>query len=168
MPNLAPFHQIFVFIHILGVFLFLIAHGVSVGVLFRLRSEREPYAIRTLLDLSHWSIGVMGVGLLIWLVTGILAGFSGNYWTTGRYWIWSSLLVAMVIVVIMTPWGRIYLNRVRETVGIDKKTGVIDATAIADPATVDAAILSGRPILLAAIGLGGVALLTWLMTFKPF
>jgi hypothetical protein len=37
-----------------------------------------------------------------------------------------------------------------------------------DPQALEAAIMSGRPILLAAIGLGGLVVLTWLMMFKPF
>ncbi len=99
---------------------------------------------------------------------GILAGFSGNYWTTGRYWIWVSLAIALIVMIAMTPWGRLYLNRVRTAVGIDPKSGEIDSEAVADPAAVDAAIASGRPLLLAGLGLGAVAVLAWLMIFKPF
>lgn len=168
MPDLAPFHQLFVFAHILGVFLFLLAHGVSVYVMFRVRTEREPTSIRTLLTLSGTSMTMLTVGFLVWFFAGIAAGFSGDFWTTGRYWIWASLAVAIFIVAIMTPLGRFYLNRVREAVGIDPKTGDVDASAVVDSAVLEAAIASGRPMLLAAIGLGGVAILTWLMMFKPF
>jgi hypothetical protein len=168
VPDLAPFHWPIVFVHILGVFLFLIAHGVSAAVMLRLRSERDPAAVRTLLDLSRRSFGVMTVGFLIWFFAGILAGFSGNYWTTGRYWIWASLAVAVVIIGAMTPMGRIYLNRVRAAVGIDAKTGAIDASAQVDPQALEAAIASGRPMLVASIGLIGLVVLAWLMMFKPF
>ena len=168
MPDLSPFHAWIVFAHIIGVFVFLIAHGVSVGVVLRLRSERDPAAVRTLVDLSRRSILVMSVGALVWLVAGILAGFSGNYWTTGRYWIWASLVVAFVVIGVMTPFGRLYLNRVRVAVGIDVKTGAVDANAPVDAAALEAAIMSGRPMLLAAIGAGGLVVLAWLMMFKPF
>ena len=166
--DLAPFHGWIVFIHIVGVFAFLLAHGVSAGVMLRLRSERDPGAVRTLLDLSRRSMNVMGVGALVWLVAGILAGFSGNYWTTGRYWIWASLVVAILIIAVMTPWGRLYLNKVRAAVGIDPKTGAIDASAPVDAAQLDAAINSGKPMLLATIGFVGLAVLAYLMMFKPF
>ncbi|MEP7378469.1 MAG: hypothetical protein ABI725_02805, partial [Chloroflexota bacterium] len=66
------------------------------------------------------------------------------------------------------PWGRIYLNRVRAAVGIDIKTGAVDPAYQVDQAALDAAIASGKPELLAAIGVGGVLLLLWLMVFKPF
>jgi len=166
--DLAPFHGWIVFIHIVGVFAFLLAHGVSAGVILRLRSERDPGAVRTLVDLSRRSMNVMSLGGLVWLVAGILAGFSGNYWTTGRYWIWASLVVAILIIGVMTPWGRMYLNKVRVAVGVDPKTGAIDASAPVDAAQLDAAINSGKPMLLATIGFGGLAVLAYLMMFKPF
>jgi hypothetical protein len=168
VPDLAPFHGLIVFAHIIGVFLFLLAHGVSAGVLLKLRTERDPHTLRTLLDFSRWSMNVMGIGFLIWFIAGILAGFSGNYWTSGRYWIWASLAIALVVVGVMTPFGRMYMNRIREAVGIDPKTGAIDATAAVDGAALEAAVSSGRPVLLAAIGLSAVVVLAYLMMFKPF
>jgi hypothetical protein len=39
-----------VFLHIFGVFVFLIAHGVSSGVGFRLSKERNPERVAALLD----------------------------------------------------------------------------------------------------------------------
>jgi hypothetical protein len=166
--DLAPFHGWIVFAHIVGVILFLLAHGVSAGVLWRLQGEREPVAVRTLLDLSRRSMIAMSIGGLIWLVFGILAGFSGNYWTTGTYWIWASLIIAFVIIGIMTPFGRIYLNRVRTVVGIDEKTGAIDAGKPVDPVALEAAIKSGQPMLLLAVGVIGLIVLAYLMMFKPF
>ena len=65
MPDIAPCHPWFVFAHVLGIFGFLIFHGVSVGVLFRIRNERDPHALRALLDLSRRSFGGMGIGFLV-------------------------------------------------------------------------------------------------------
>lgn len=168
MPDLAPFHPLIKFVHVVGVLGFLAAHGVSMAVVLRLRAERDPAAVRTLLDLSRGSMLLMSVAGLVWLVSGIVAGFSGNYWTGGRYWIWASLLVVLVVLIVMTPLGRIYLNRVRAAVGIDLKTGAVDSSAPVDPAALEAAIASGRPMLLTVIGLGSTVALTWLMAFKPF
>jgi len=44
----------------------------------------------------------------------------------------------------------------------------VDAAATLDPAALDAAIMSGRPVLMALLGLGTVLVLSWLMWFKPF
>src|SRR4051794_33124597 len=84
--NLAPYHLWIVWIHVVGVILFLIGHGVSAAVAWRLRTERDPVAIRTLLDFSRRSLSLTLIGALTWLIGGILAGFSGNWWTSGQYW----------------------------------------------------------------------------------
>lgn len=165
-------HSWIVFVHVASVLVFLVAHGVSAAVVLRLRTERDPAAVRTLVDLSNRSTLAMSVGALAWLVAGIVAGFTGNagagWWTIGRYWIWASLVVAIVLMGIMTPMGRFYLNKVRAAVGVDPKTGAYDATHQVDPQALETAIRSGRPMLLVIIGVGGTILLTWLMMFKPF
>ncbi len=165
-------HTWIVFIHIAGVIVFLVAHGVSVGVVLRLRRERDPAAVRTLVDPFSSLNPVMSVGALIWLVGGIVAGFTGKggagWWTTGSYWIWASLILAIVIIGLMTPLGRLYLNRIRAAVGVDVKTGAIDPGFQVDPAALEAAVKSGNPTLLATIGVGGLLILLWLMVFKPF
>lgn len=165
-------HTWLVFIHVAGVLGFLIAHGVSAAAALRLRSERDPAAVRTLVDMSRRSMMIMSIGALVWLVAGIIAGFTGRggagWWTSGTYWIWASLVLAFVIIGVMTPWGRSWLNRVREAVGIDVKTGQVNPSFQVDPGTLDAAIRSGKPELLAAIGFGGFLIILWLMVFKPF
>jgi hypothetical protein len=168
MPDISQFHGLIVVIHVLGVFLFLGAHGVSAAVLLRVRNERDPVALRTLLELSRRSVNAMSAGFLIWFLSGIVAGFSGNWWTSNRWWIWVSLVLAIVITGLMTPMGRFYLDRVRTALGIDPKTGAQIAGVEPDPAAVEAAIKSGMPILVAAIGIGGLAVLGWLMVAKPF
>jgi hypothetical protein len=169
MPDLAPFHAWIVFAHVLGVFLFLLAHGASAAVLLRLRSERDPATVLTLVDLSSRSFAVMGIGAAIWFFTGILAGFSGDYWTGGKLWIWASLAVVVVVGGLMTPLGRSYLDRVRTVLGIEPRGRAGQPMAEdVDAQALEAAIMSGRPLVLTAFGLGGLVVLTWLMMFKPF
>jgi hypothetical protein len=168
VPDISGLHGPIVLIHVLGVLLFVLAHGVSVAVLLRVRTERDPASLRTLLDLSRRSLVWAAVGLIVWFLGGILAGFSGNWWTSGRYWIWVSLVVAVVITGLMTPMGRIYFNRVRTAVGVDPQTGAYDANAQADAASIDAALASGQPGVVAGIGIVGLVVLLWLMMAKPF
>lgn len=168
MPDLAPLHSWFVFLHVAGLFGFLVFHGVSVGVVFRIRQERDVAALRTLLDLSRRSMTGMTILFLVWFIAGAMAGFSGNYWTTGRLWLWVSLALTLAVVIAMTPMGRFYTDRVRKAVGVDPKTGAVAADFVADPNAILVATASGRPMLLAAIGFGGLAVLTYLMMFKPF
>jgi hypothetical protein len=166
--DLSPVHGWIVFLHVVGVLLFVLAHGVSVAVLLKMRTERNPVALRALLDLSRTSLNAAGIGFLLWFVGGIVAGFSGNWWTSGKYWIWVSLAIAIVITGLMTPMGRFYFNRVRTALGVDLKTGQLDPTVQVDGTAVDAAIASGRPTVLAATGIIGLVVLLWLMVAKPF
>ena len=165
--NLAPYHELIVTAHVVGVLLFVIAHAVSAFVLIRIQSENEPDKLRGLLRMSRLSLNVAGIGFLIWFVAGVVAGFSGGWWTSGRLWIWASLVVAVVITGLMTPMGRMYLNRIREALGVDPKTGVYAGGAY-DAAALQAARASGKPWLLAAIGVTGLIVLFWLMLAKPF
>src|SRR5690242_2789254 len=52
VPILAVDYRWWVFIHLAGVFMFLLAHGASVSALFRLRKERDREKIRQLIQFS--------------------------------------------------------------------------------------------------------------------
>src|SRR5947209_1968551 len=54
--SFASVYNAWVFIHLAGVFGFLLAHGVSVSVLFRLQKERNPERVNDLIALSGSSI----------------------------------------------------------------------------------------------------------------
>ena len=66
-------YQWWVFIHLVGVLGFLLAHGVSVAVLFALRREREPGRIRALLTLSGQTTAVFYWSFLVLLGGGLAA-----------------------------------------------------------------------------------------------
>ena len=63
-----------VFLHIFGVFVFLLAHGVSSGVGFRIAKERNRERLAALLDLSVSSYRVMLLGFWWTLLTGLVLG----------------------------------------------------------------------------------------------
>ncbi len=157
-----------VFLHIAGAFTFVLGHGASAFAAMRLRTEREPERIRALLDLSTGSLTLAYVGLLLLLAAGVAAGFGGSWW--GQLWIWSSLVLLVVIAVAMYPLGSQYYARVRHAVGLrtyqDKKGDPDPVPASA--ADLDTLLTSSRPTLLAAIGGGGLLVILWLMVLKPF
>lgn len=158
-----------VFLHIAGVFGFLLAHGASVFVSFKLRGEREPERVRAFLDLSGASLLVMYGSLALLLVTGIVAGFMGHWW--GKVWIWASLGLLVVMWGLMGWLGTMYYDRVRKAVGLHPTQGGRKnepPPSEATPEALDALLTSWRPVLLAAIGVGGLLVILWLMMFKPF
>src|SRR5919108_4072212 len=73
LPRVWSWYSFWVFLHLLGVFGFLTAHGVVVGVSFALQKERDPGRIRTLLELSGSSMLAFYVSLLVLLGGGFAA-----------------------------------------------------------------------------------------------
>src|SRR5919112_3683249 len=106
--DLTPYIRWIVFLHVLGAFMFVAGHGVSMFVVFQARRERDRGRLSALLDISSWSLGVAGVGLLVLLLSGILAGVVLGSWS--RAWIWVSLVLLLVIGGLMTPIGGAYLR----------------------------------------------------------
>lgn len=150
-----------VFLHVAGAFGFLLAHGVSVAVLFRLRTERKRGRITALLELSSSSMTAFYVSIAVLLGAGILAGFIGNWWR--MLWIWASLGLFIVIAGAMYPLATTYFRRVRAAVGM-RPSGA----PIASDEEVDELLASTRPMLIAVVGFGGLLVILWMMMFKPF
>src|SRR5262245_52242197 len=159
-----------VFVHVLAIFTFLTAHGASASVVFKLRGERELQRICVLLELSRKAGGVANAALLILLAAGIALGFLGGWWS--HYWIWASLAVLILITVGMLAFGSGPLVRIRQLV--DPK----DAPRGREPLTpppglpteqqLAASLAATRPVLVTATAGLGLALILWLMLFKPF
>lgn len=163
-------YQWFVFTHVLGVFGFLLAHGASAAVAFKVRGEREIARVRALLDLSRGAAAVGNVSLLVLLAAGIAAGFMGSWW--GRGWIWAALGLLVLISFAMTGVGSRPLIRVRQLLGEPgprgPKVDVQTSSTIPTDQQLAVALAAVNPWLLTAIGGGGLALILWLMLFKPF
>jgi hypothetical protein len=160
-----------ILVHVLSVLAFMLVHGISAAVTFRLRQERDVSRIRAYLELSNTYINVMYTALVLILLSGIGAGIVGGWWTSGRLWIWAALAVFIGIVVSMYPLGVQHFDQLRAAVGLQtfaqKRSGQA-AAAPAPPDEVDRLLRSTRPLAGAVIGIGGIATLAWLMIMKPF
>lgn len=154
-----------IYAHIAAAFAFLIAHGVSAFAALRLRRETNIERIRALLDLSSSTLGVLYGALLILLLTGIAGGFVGSWWSQG--WIWASLVIVFLIVVLMYVRGTTYYAKVREAVGLPVY-GRESNSPMKSESEVAELLKSSRPLELLGIGGAGLLILLWLMVFKPF
>jgi amino acid transporter len=167
-------YQWVVFTHVLAIFGFLIAHGASAAVIFKLRRERDLHAIRVLLDLSRRANGVANACLLLLLVAGVAAGFMGGWW--GEYWIWAALVVLILMSFAMFAIGSGPLTRVRQLVDPEEAARMKQRRPQAQQAVsgvsveeeVAKLLAATRPVLVTVIGAGGLAIILWLMMFKPF
>ena len=139
------------FFHLLGLAVFLFAHGVSGGASLALRAPVSMES-RRLLRLSQGSSFIANPSLIIVLVTGIWMAFAGHWW--GKGWPWASLLV---LVAVLGGMGFIAGPYYKAREAAEQPDDVLKDRL-------------GRTRPLAAIWIGGVGLvaLTFLMVFKPF
>jgi plastocyanin len=149
-----------VFVHIVGVFAFLVSHGVSMAVTFKLRKERDPARIVNLLELSGASVKAFYGALLVLLTGGIVAGFLGDWWS--RAWIWGSVATLVLTSVAMWTLASPYYRRV----GLVARAMADGSTAVTGE-QLDSMLRSRRPIAIAAIGFTGLLFILYMMMFKP-
>jgi hypothetical protein len=164
------FYRWLIFLHIFGAIAFVYAHSVSAVVAFRLRSERDPQRIRTIIELYSTGrmFGLLYGSLLLLLAGGVAAGFLGHWWGFG--WIWLSIILLIAISVSMYAIGSKYYSRVRQAIGMESMQGgkVQEAGMPASLEELDALLNRSPAQLLLLIGGGGMAVILWLMIFKPF
>jgi uncharacterized membrane protein len=145
------------FAHVVGALGFLATHGATAAVAMRLRKERDPAKIRALLGLSRSTRPWMYVSLLLLIAAGVIAGFQGHWWDQG--WIWTALILLIVLLVAAFPLAVPYYVRVRRAVAEDAAT---------TPDELESLLLSPRPIVIAVIETAGLVVIVWLMVLKPF
>ncbi|MDP9224287.1 MAG: cupredoxin domain-containing protein [Actinomycetota bacterium] len=156
----ARVYQWWVFVHLAGVFAFLVSHGASVIITFRLRQERDPHRVAALLQLSSSTISAFYASLVVLLVGGIVAASLGNLWGYG--WIWGAVVILLVVSLAMYFVARPYYRRVRFVTA-----AIVDGSEAVSPQQYDSILRSGRPLTIAGIGMAGLALILYLMLFKP-
>jgi len=149
-----------VFVHLVGVFGFLAAHGVSMGVMFRLRRERDPGKVNELLQLSASSTRAFYPALGVLLLGGVVAGFLGHWWS--QAWIWAALALLVLVSMAMYGLATPYYRRVR-FVAQAIESG---SQAVSGP-QFDEILRSPRPNWIAGIGGAGLLAILYLMMFKP-
>jgi hypothetical protein len=154
-------YQWFVFAHLLGLVLFAIAHGASVFMSFRLRGERDPAVVDSLLKLGQLSVGPMYIGLLLLGVGGLGAAWNANLW--GNAWVIASIVVLIVVLVVMWSVGSPYYMGLRKTL---EERGPDGGPSI-DRSELARMLDTRRPDVLTAVGTLGLVLLVWLMVIKP-
>jgi hypothetical protein len=169
--DLGPYRLWLLLLHILAVFGFLLLHGISVGVNFKIRAERDRTRIAAYLELSNTWLNLMYTLLTLVLLTGIVSGIAGGWWTSGRLWIWAAVVVLVLLGILMPALATTWLDNLRHAVGLPTFNDKRKKLAPPPPASdADLAVLlsSSRPIVVAVVGIVGLIVLAWLMVLKPF
>jgi hypothetical protein len=154
-------YHFWVLLHLLGVAAFLISHGGSMFVLFRIRKlGGDRNKIEDLLAFSGETVVPMYVSIGVLIVAGSIAGFAGkwfHYW-----WIWAAIGVLAATTGLMTVTARPYVQRVKAACAV-RPTGVPRAS---DEELTE--LLNGStPAVVTAIGVVGLLVIFYLMIFKP-
>lgn len=157
-------------LHVTSALAFLAVHGISMGVWWRLRRERDRAKLVTLLELSQGFITPMLLVGLALIVSGILLGVAAAWWFNGQWWLWTSIGLLVAIVLLMNPLVGVPLQMVRRGLCMptmrDDKYGILAEPV--DDAELDRLLRDPRPTAGATIGVVGIVLITWLMETKPF
>jgi Predicted integral membrane protein (DUF2269) len=149
------------FLHVAGVIAFVMFHGVSMMVALQLRRERDRGRIATMTQLSGSSLRGMYVALLWLVVFGVIAGIQGEWWNDGWFWISVGLLV--VAIAEMSAVARPYYERVKEAIEV-RPSGVPRRS----DEELDEILRSPIGLWNTVFGIGVLAVIAWLMIFKPF
>lgn len=144
-------------LHVLTVLAFVAVHGVSMGVWWRVRQERDRTRLAAWLELSgRFLVAAIVAGLLL-VVSGVLAGIAGSWWSAGGAWLWLSVALLVTIFLLMHPLLAMPFVRLRR--------GLADGI---DDAELERRLADRRPPIGAALGIAGLVAITWLMETKPF
>ncbi len=161
-------YRVIVLLHILSALGFIMAHGVSAMMIFKVSRERKYENLCNYLEISGMSMRPAMLALHGVEITGIVLTIMGKWWMMG--WIWASLALFALVGFVMGKYAAAYMGRVRKAMGMlsqkELRKGVRP-----NPAPYEKLleiVESGRPRLVASAGLGGLAMIVALMTLKPF
>ena len=148
------------FLHVAAVLGFVLFHGVSVLVALRQRKERDRVRIAELLQFSGSSTMGMYVSLGGLILFGVIAGFSGKWWS--YWWIWISLGLLVATIAEMYAVARPYYQQLKDAIQL-RPSGVPRKS---DEELGD--LLRARAALFNAVfGIAALVIITWLMIWKP-
>lgn len=148
------------FLHVVGVLGFVMFHGVSVVVAFRLRKERDRMRIAELLQFSGSSIQGMYVSLGVLILFGVIAAFSLDWWRF--WWIWISIGLLVATLFEMGFAARPYYQQLKEAIQL-RPSGVPRKS----DEELDQLLRSRRALWNAIWGIAALLVITWLMVWKP-
>ena len=161
-------------LHVSSAFAFLAIHGVSMGVWWRVRHERDRAKLVPWLDLSSSFLTPMFIAGLALIVSGILVGIAAAWWFNGQWWLWVSIALLVVIVLLMHPL--LGVPDVHDPSGpgharpstTPSTTRSWGSKEPVDDSELERLRRDPRPLAGATIAIVGIVLITWLMETKPF
>ena len=155
-------YDLWVFLHIVSVALFLLFHGVQVWALFTLEPglpDREKVFDRA--EQSRMASTPMYVALGAVVVFGVIAGIDGDWFSHG-WWIWAAIGVLLVTSGLMSAIAGPYMKKVRAAT-----TRWADGSYPTSEEELETLLHGPQSKVISIVGIAGLAILLWLMVYKP-
>lgn len=143
----------------------MLAHGVHAAAMLKFRGEPDPEKSLTFFNI------VPEVALVRYLVVasgvfGFGAAIYAGFWRQG--WVWSSAVIFIILMWVMFKYGAGYFEIIEgaATRLIEAKATNMDLEAAQQE--FDRARHSPYPMMVSVVGVLSLAIILWLMRFKPF
>lgn len=161
-------YRLLVLVHVVSALVFVMAHGVSMMMMFKVYRERKYENLCNYLDISSSALHPAMLALHGIELSGIILTIMAGWWRMG--WIWASLALFVGIGVVMHKYAASYMGSVRKAMGMvsqkELKKGVRP-----EPAPYEVlleVVAAGQPKLTATLAGSMMAMLVALMVLKPF
>ena len=152
-------YQWFVFTHLVGLVIFVFAHGASAFTAYQIRTLRDPEVVSGYLTMSLQATRTAYIGLLLLLIGGAGAATDAGFWP--KPWVWGSVVVLVVVLIAMYAVASPYYIKIRKLLATTDGAPPIDADTLAR--NLDSRV----PETLLGVGGLGLLVLLWLMVMKP-
>lgn len=154
-----------VFLDVFFALSLMLAHGVHAAAMLAFRKEKDPERSLTFfnvipqLTLVRYLTVIMGV-------PGLIAAFITPWWRQG--WVWASVVVFLIVSFVMYQYGTGYFNMILNAANQVVEAKINNRGVESAYKNFEDVRNGPHPIIVSAVGMVGLAIILWLMRFKPF
>jgi len=154
-----------VFLHIFFAFAFMLSHGAYAAAMLKFRAEPDPEQSLTFFN----NLPSKNFGRYLYIAMGVFgfsASFMTGWWKQG--WIWASAVVLLVVTFVMYKYGAGYYYIISDTARRLIEARKTNTNVEAAQKEFDDARFTPHAMIVSVVGIVGLAIILWLMRFKPF
>jgi hypothetical protein len=154
-----------VFLHVLFALLFMLAHGVHAAAMLKFRGEPNPEQSLTFFNIVPTPTLIRGLTVAMG-IPGLIAAFITPWWKQG--WVWASLVIFVIISWVMFQYGAGYYSIIEGAASRLIEAKKTNTNLPAAQKEFDEARNAPHAMIVSVVGIVGLAIILWLMRFKPF
>lgn len=155
-------YELLQFLHVLSAMAYFLSHGAVASVTFALRREPGPKRIEGLSAVMQLAYVGAPIASVVLVLTGVTLGIMGRWW--GDRWLWTSLGLLLMIGVLMNRLGKAYMT---EGFARARNPDVQIPLGARVGASGGVRTFFLSPMFFTITGMIGLAIILWLMMFKP-